>query len=155
MDSFYLKYRDTRPILDVELHDPAPAGSAPGTIGPIHDLTGSTEWKLFIWLADGLTKLSRPMTIQGAPTAGLLRYTWIAGDWAAPSSPDTNGAFTVGGLVVGPTVPLDPGQVEHRMEYEVVGPAGARMTFPNSDPELGNTQRAYDILRIPPDIGQG
>ena len=52
---------------------------------------------------------------------------------------------TVGGLVPGPTIPLQPTDVEHRMEYEVIG-GSSRMTFPND---------GYDVLRILADIGQG
>jgi hypothetical protein len=142
---FPLKYRDTRPIFEVELHDPAPLGSAPGTVGPVHNLTGSTGWKLYIWLADGTTKLSRVMVPDANLLLGILRYTWIATDWGAASSPDGNGAFTVGGLVVGPALPLALGTREHRMEYEVVA-STARLTFPNG---------GYDSLRIITDIGQG
>lgn len=147
MGVFVLKYRDTRPTLEVELHDPPPLGSPPGTVGPVHDLTGSTGWKLFIWLADGTTKLSRVMVPDANPLLGILRYTWIATDWAIPATlPDPEGAFTVGGLVVGPSLPIGVGLREHRMEYEVVGPASARLTFPNG---------SYDTLRIITDIGQG
>lgn len=145
MGVFTLKYRDTRPILEVELHDPPPLGAAPGTVGPVHNLTGSTGWALFIWLADGTTKLKRTMVPDGNPLLGILRYTWVATDWDAGSVP-LDGAFTVGGLVVGPSIPLALGAREHRMECEVVGPSPARLTFPNG---------GYDSLRIITDIGQG
>lgn len=123
MGVFNLKYRDTRPPLEVALKNPD---------GSPFDLTGSTQWKLHIWLADG-TKLVRDMT-KGAPdAAGVLRYTWLSTDWDP------------GGLVAVP-LPLAPGQIEHRMEYEVVGPGTARSSFPND---------GYDVLRVRPDIGQG
>lgn len=114
MAVFYLKYQDTRPVLEVVLKDPDDS---------VHDLTSSTGWKLHIRLSDG-TKLERSMVIFGAATNGTLRYTWIATDWDA------------GNLVVG----------SHDMEYEVVGPSPARLTFPNS---------GYDKLSIIEDIGQG
>ncbi len=124
MGVFYLKYRDVNPVLEVTLKDPD---------NTVHDLTNSTGWKLHIWLSGG-TKLTRTMAIFGAATNGVLRYTWIATDWDA------------GNLVVSPALPLAIGVNEHRMEYEVVGPAPARLTFPNS---------GYDILRIVTDVGQG
>jgi hypothetical protein len=127
---FYLKYRDTVPGLRVQLLNPD---------GSIHDLTDSTKWALHIWLSDG-SKLQRDMVIVGASPLGTLGYDWIATDWSVVS-----GGGTVGGLVVGPSVPLAKGAIEHRMEYEVLGPGGARMTFPNAD---------YDTLRIITDIGQ-
>jgi len=134
MGVFYLKYRDTRPVLQVVLHDPAPLGSAPGTLGPVHDLTGSTAWKLHIKRPDGLV-VTRTMTKVGLDTAGTLAYTWLSTDWDALT-----------GLVVGPTLPLRPSDIEHTMEYEVLGPSTARMSFPNG---------GYDILRVTPDVGQG
>ena len=146
MGVFNLKYRDTRPILEVVLHDPAPAGSAPGTLGPVHDLTGSTSWKLLIWLSNG-SRLIRDMVIYGIPTNGTLRYTWVAADWGDGSggTGEEDDPYTDGGLVAGPSLPLSPGQFEHRMEYEVISGTG-RMTFPNTE---------YDTLRIVSDIGQG
>lgn len=130
MGLFFLKTGDTRPVLEVGLKNPD---------GTPHDLTGSTSWKLHIWLSDG-SKLVRDMTKVGPDVDGTLRYTWVDSDWNPVS-----GGGAVGGLVVGPTPPLAPGQVEHRMEYEVIGPA-ARLTFPND---------GYDTLRIIADIGQG
>lgn len=133
---FYLKLRDTRPIFETALKNPD---------GTAYDLTGSTAWKLHIWLSNG-DKLVRTMVKQGLDTAGVLRYTWIATDWDAASSPDVNGSYQVGGLIAGPSLPLSPSDVEHRMEYEVVGPGTVRLTFPND---------GYDILRVTSDIGQG
>lgn len=130
MSVFALKYRDTRPPLEVVLKNPDRTA---------FDLTGSTAWKLHIWLADG-SKLVRDMTKVGADTAGILRYAWISTDWDPVSA-----GGTVGGLVARP-LPLAPGEREHRMEYEVLGPATARLTFPND---------GYDTLRILEDIGQG
>jgi hypothetical protein len=123
MAVFHLKYRDTRPILDVVLKNPD---------GSIYNLAGSTAWKLHIRLSDG-TVVTRDMVKVGADADGHLQYTWVAADWNA------------GGLVASPSLPLTPGQVEHRMEYEVVG-GTSRLTFPND---------GYDILRILDDIGQG
>lgn len=130
MGVFYLKYRDTRPVLQVVLHDPAPLGSA---LGPVHDLTGSTGWKLHILLSNG-SILTRTMVKVGVDIDGTLSYTWLTTDWDP------------GALILGPTTPLPRGAVEHRMEYEVLGPSTARMTFPND---------GYDTLRIVADIGQG
>ena len=129
-----LKFRDTRPILEVVLRDPPPVGSAPGTLGPVHDLTGSTAWYLHVWLSDGTKLAARTMVKFGADVNGTLRYTWVTTDWDA------------GNLVVGPSLPLKPGTREHRIEYEVIGPSPARLTFPNG---------GYDTLRILPDIGEG
>jgi len=140
MGVFHLKQRDTRPSLQVVLKNPD---------GTLFDHTGSSAWKLHIWLAVG-SKLVRTMVrVGGAPALGdpdnrPLLYEWVSTDWDAPSSPDGNGSFTVGGLVVGPALPLTPGTREHRIEYEVTGGA-ARMTFPND---------GYDTLRILQDIGQ-
>ena len=144
-DVFELKYRDTLPVFEVVLRDPAP----PGTLGPVHDLTGSTAWWLHVWLSDG-TKLTRAMSKFGIDTAGTLRYPWIATDWDAGSG---GPPFTVGGLIVGPSLPLTPGEREHRMEYEVLGPSTARMTFPNGHNSDGAL--AYHTLRIVTDIADG
>lgn len=129
---FYLKYRDTRPVLEVALKNPD---------GTAMDLTGSTSWKLHIKLNDGST-LMRNMVKEGADALGVLRYTWIATDWDAVSA-----GGTVGGLVVGPTKRVNGAgvNVEAHMEYEVIA-GTSRLTFPNND---------YDILRIIDDIGQG
>jgi hypothetical protein len=123
---FYLKYRDTRPILEAVLKNPN---------GTVYDLTGSTDWKFHIWLSDG-TKLVRTMAVFGAATNGTLRYTWIATDWDAATSPDANNSYQVGALVSG----------QHRMEYEVIGPSPVRLTFPNG---------GYDTLKVTADVGQG
>jgi hypothetical protein len=96
MGVFYLKYRDTKPKLIATLKNPD---------GTIHNLTGITDVKLQIKLADG-TALQRNMTIEGAPTLGTVGYSWLATDW------------NVGGLVAG----------KHDMEYESVA---ERLTFPN------------------------
>ena len=124
MGVFYLKYKDTRPVLEVALKNPD---------GTPYDLTGSTDWKLHIRLNTGVV-VTRDMTKVGADQEGRLRYTWLATDWDQP-----------GGLVVGPTLPLQPTDVEHAMEYEVIGPT-SRQTFPGG---------GYDTLRIQPDLGQG
>jgi hypothetical protein len=104
MARFYLKLRDTRPVLEVYLLDPDDTA---------HDLTSATDATLHIKLAGG-TVLSKTMVIDGTPTTGIVRYTWLAADWDA------------GGLVEG----------THRMEYEVQA-GSSRLTFPNSgDDEL-------------------
>lgn len=123
MTEFALKRGDTRPILRVVLRNPD---------GSVHNLTGSTDWKLHIWLANG-TKLVRNMTKIGADADGTLEYIWQESDWDA------------GNLVVSPNRPLTLGIREHWMEYEVVG-GNSRLTVPN-----GN----YHTLRILSDIGQG
>jgi hypothetical protein len=137
-----LKFRDTLPPLDVILRKPDRT---------IFALDGSTGYKLHILLSDG-TKLTRTMTKIGTDAEGHLRYSWVSTDWDAGSSPDAGGAFTVGGLIVGPELPLAKGQREHRMEYEVLAAASARLTFPNGGV---NAEEAYHVLRIWSDIGQG
>lgn len=108
MGTFYLKYRDTEPLLEVALKSPD---------GTAFDLTGSTAWELHVWLSDD-TKLTRTMTVYGATANGILRYQWLATDWDLDN------------LVASPTLPLSPSDVQHRMEYEVLT-AGGRITFPN------------------------
>jgi hypothetical protein len=128
MSIFYLKARDTRPIMEVRLLNPD---------GSAHDLTGSTGWKLHVRLSAGGV-LTRDMMPDPDLTKGILRYTWLAADWDAGN--------VAGYLVAGPSLPLQPGQLEHRMEYEVIGPGGGRLTWPND---------GYDVLRVGADIGQG
>jgi len=123
---FYLKARDTLPIFEVVLKNPDDT---------VHDLTGTTGWKLHIRIGGTTTRLVRTMVKQGADTLGTLRYTFIATDWAVASSADTDGSFQVGGLVVG----------SHRIEYEVVGAGAARLTFPND---------GFDTFQITTDVGQ-
>lgn len=129
MGIFYLKELDTRPVLEVALKNPD---------GSAHDLTGASGWELHIRLSTGV-RLSRDMVVYGAATDGVLRYTWLASDWAALADLNLNadGAYTLGGLRIG----------GHEMEYEVVN-ATSRLTFPND----GNNN---DVLRITDDIGQG
>jgi len=115
MGTFVLKYRDTMPILEVVLLNPDKT---------VHDLTGATSYKLHVRLRDGGT-ITRTMTLQGLATAGTLRYQWLAADWTDITTP----------LVVG----------QHRMEYEVLGPGAARLTWPND---------GYDELRVVDDLGQ-
>jgi hypothetical protein len=73
MAVFHLKYRDTRPILEVALLDPD---------GAAHDLTGATSIKLHIRLRSGTT-ITRTLTPDADPTKGITRYTWLATDWDA------------------------------------------------------------------------
>lgn len=118
---FYLKYRDTLPVLEVALLNPD---------GSPYDLTDADSAWLNIKLSDGTVLAPRQMEIVAPPTSGVVRYAWLAIDWAADA------------LVPGPTLPLQVGQAEHQMEYEVVDGVN-RQTFPND----GN-----DILRIVQDI---
>jgi hypothetical protein len=103
MATFAIKYRDTRPILEVALVNPD---------GTAHDLTGSTAWKLHIRVSSTVT-LTRDMLKTGLDTAGILQYAWVAADW------DPGGLPSPG-----------VGVRELPMEYEVVG-GSSRMTFPN------------------------
>jgi hypothetical protein len=122
-DRFVLKYRDTRPILEVALKNPD---------GTAHDLTGSTAWALHVRLPDGTT-FTRSLAKQGADTAGVLRYIWQAADWVSGTSPPE------------PVLPAPApsGRRLLRMEYEVTG-GSSRMTFPND---------GYDLLEIVGDMG--
>ena len=104
-DVFRLKYRDTRPILEVALKNPD---------GTPHDLTGSTAWKLHIRVSAALT-LTRDLVKFGADGDGVLRYTWVATDWDTGNLP----------IVSSTSLKVLP------MEYEIFG-GTQRMTFPNS-----------------------
>lgn len=108
MAIFTLKYRDTRPILEVALLNPD---------GTAFDLTGSTSWKLHIMLFPGGTVVTRDMVIAGLATLGILQYTWQAADWSD--------------LIVDQVEPAEDREWLHRMEYEVLGGSGFRATFPN------------------------
>lgn len=123
MGIFFLKFRDTRPALEVTLKNPD---------GTVHDLTGATDITLHILLNTGAV-LSRDMQVVGAATAGTVMYVWLATDWDSP-----------GGLITSPQLPDLPANPDHLMEYEVIGSTGERTTFPND---------TYDILRITADIG--
>lgn len=70
MATFYLKKRDTRPILEVALKNPD---------GTAYDLTGYTA-TLHVSKSDG-TVVTRAMVVDAAPTTGIVRYTWVADDW--------------------------------------------------------------------------
>ena len=138
MAIFYLKARDTRPIIEVTLLQPD---------GSVYDLTGVSSVYLHILMNDQ-TELRRAMVIDVDPTTGKASYTWLSTDWGTSSvvgSGTDNDPYTVGGLFAGPTPPLSTSDVEHRMEYEVVS-GSLRLTFPND---------SYDTLRIVDDIGQG
>jgi hypothetical protein len=124
---FWLKFRDTTPILEVALKNPD---------GSAFNLTGATKQKLHIYRNDG-SVVSRDMVTLAPATNGIQRYQWLDADW------DTGNV--AGYLTVGPSLPLKPTSVEHKMEYEVVNASG-RQTFPND---------GYDVLRILADIGQG
>jgi hypothetical protein len=99
----YLKNRDTRPVLVATLR---------GTDGAIYDLTGADSVTMHVYLHGGSDVISRPMVIDPDPTTGKARYTWVAGDWTGSPA-------------------LESGA--HRLEYEVLGPAPIRATFPNRD----------------------
>lgn len=120
---FFLKEADTLPILEVFLLKPD---------GSAMDLTGFTACELHVLLSSGDT-ISRTMAIDPSPALGRVTYAWQASDW------------TSGDLTSGPPIPLHPGEREHRMEYEVTGPGGARLTFPND---------GYDVLRVWAELGQ-
>ncbi len=90
--------------------------------GAAHDLTGADSATLHAQLPGGV--VSREMTIDANPALGIVRYTWLAEDWTG-------------------TPPLVTGR--WNMEYEVVGPGAARLTWPNT---------GYDELRIHDDLGQ-
>jgi len=113
---FHLKERDTLPMLRVRLKNP---DDSP------HDLTGATSVTLHIRLATTGNVLSRPMVIDDV-LGGIVSYQWIVDDWTSSTPPI---------LAIG----------KHEMEYEVVGPGGARLTFPNA---------SYDTLSIVDDLGQ-
>lgn len=119
MGTFYLKKGDTRPVLEVALKN---------ADGSAFDLTSATI-KLLIELNNG-TKLSRPMGIEGDPTDGVARYAWVAADWEADN------------LIVGPSPPFTPQDVDHKMEYEVTQ-GTLIQTFPNN---------GWDNLRIFQDL---
>ena len=123
MAVFYLKSHDTKPGFEVVLRNPD---------GTVHDLTGSTTWKLHVQLPAGT--FTRDLVKQGLDTAGTLRYLWTPEDWADhPSN-------------VPPGLPVPyykGGSIDLAMEYEVIG-GSSRMTFPNS---------GQDTLRIKGDVG--
>jgi len=121
MGIFYMKYRDVLPVLEVTLLKPDDT---------VYDLTGAVSVTMHIRLTDGATTVTRAMVIYNRP-GGVVRYSWTAADWTE--------------ITVGPTIPLTPGVVEHRMEFEVLGPGAARLTFPNS---------GYDTLRVLTDFAQ-
>lgn len=100
MATFHLKFQDTLPVLIATLQKPD---------GSVVDLTG-TATKLHVRLSGSTTTVTRAMTIEGLPTAGQVKYAWVAADWTGFPA-----------LIQG----------EHRMEYEVLG-ASSRQTFPNA-----------------------
>lgn len=135
MAVFELKSGNTRPILQVTLRNPD---------GSPADHAGATGRKLNIHLADG-TKLRRDLVPVGdAPGVGQpdnrpLRYVWTPEDWGP-----VNGDGTAGGLVVGPSLPLAPGEREHRMDYDVIAGTDVQ-TYPNGGT---SPEEAFDTLRI-------
>jgi hypothetical protein len=115
--TFYLKRGDTRPVLEVQLKNPD---------GSVHDLTGSTAWRLHVYVAQTVV-FTREMTKQGADTLGTLRYAWQPADWAELPTP----------------APAD--RIGLAMEFEVEGGSGHRLTFPNG---------GFDTLQILGDVDQ-
>lgn len=77
--------------------------------GSAHDLTGSSSWKVHVRV--GSAVFSRDMTPDVDLTTGVLRYVWLGTDWTTGTPVLAAGTY--------------------RMEFEVVGPGGARMTWPN------------------------
>ena len=119
MSTFYLKRGDTRPILQVQLRNPD---------GSIHDLTGSTDWRLHIALPDGGV-FTRAMTKHGNDVDGTVRYVWQPSDWGPDALP-----------------PLAPTAVcTYAMEYEVIEGLNG-LTFPNS---------TFDQLQVTGDVTEG
>lgn len=116
---FYIKHGNTLPVLEVVLKKPD------GTPFP---LTAVISVTMHVRLSTGGT-VSRAMEIYDRP-AGLVRYYWQAADWNS--------------IPVGPSLPLDPGENEHRMEFEAETPSG-NLTFPNA---------SYDTLRVAAQFGE-
>jgi len=106
VNTFHLKYRDTRPIMRVRLRNPD---------GSAHDLTGALAVTLHIKLAGTSTVISRTMTMDNA-TQGIVSYAWLLTDWA-PTGDPLPAALALG---------------VHDMEYEVTANNNARGTFPNA-----------------------
>jgi hypothetical protein len=129
MSVFNLKYRDTKPILEVTLLEPKDKETDPDV--PFNTL-GLASVTLHIYLSGGGT-FSKAMTIDPDNATGKVSYAWDATDWNT--------------LTATPELPLRPGEREHRMEFEGVESGGGRITWPNVYP-------AYDILRVPQDFGQ-
>lgn len=90
--------------------------------GTAHDLTGSTTYKLHVKIRG--VAFTRDMVPDADPALGILRYTWLDTDWTTGTPVLARGTYS--------------------MEYEVVGPGGARMTWPNN---------GYDQLVVTADIG--
>ena len=116
MSTFVLKKRDTLPILEVVLLDDKDDPTS------VHDLTGATA-SLHVRLPDG-SVFTRTMGVDGVPTTGIVRYTFLATDWTGGAPVLTSGM--------------------HPMEVEVLVGAG-RQSFPSD---------GDDRLIIPSDIGQ-
>lgn len=102
-DRFYLKARDTLPVLEVALKNPD---------GTAHDLTGADAVWLHIRIKGTGTVVSREMTVDD-DLGGVVSYAWEAADWDDLPQPTY------------------PNQAEHRMEYEVMA-GTSRLTFPNA-----------------------
>ena len=119
MATFTIKSGDLLPVLEVVLRNPD---------GTVHDLTGTTTWKLHVYLGSGA--FTRDMVKEGADTDGTLRYQWQAADWTgAPKLPTPASVYH---------------SIELPMEYEVSGGISGTLTFPNS---------GYDKLLIRKGIG--
>ena len=72
MSTFYLKYRDTLPILEVALLTPTSTA---------YDLSSARSVALHITTPSN-TVLSRYMSIYSS-TGGIVRYSWSSTDWTS------------------------------------------------------------------------
>lgn len=119
MGIFYLKHGDTLPVLEVDLLNPD---------GTDHIASGVLSAALHILREDGVLLEREMELVQTSPTR--LRYAWSPSDW---DTSNPNGYLL--------------NSVRHLMEYELLGPANARATFPNG-PATGRC----DVLCIIPDL---
>lgn len=124
-----LKYRDTAPVLEVELLD---------SDGTAVDLTSADAIYLHIALENSDVRIEREMDIEGVPTLGTVRYEFEDTDWEGDEA-------------------ITPGL--HRMEYEVVAGTSRQTYpngDPNEDGDHASLgENAYHWLRVWGDLGQG
>ena len=73
MNTFYLKYRDVLPVLEVTLL---------GADETVYDLSGAKSVVMHIKGCSGRI-ISRYMNIYSAIN-GVVRYTWSSTDWTSP-----------------------------------------------------------------------
>ncbi len=82
-ETFTIKKNDTFPVLTVTLLNPDKSA---------FDLTGFSSVTAHIDLRDQV--VSKAMVIDGDPTTGIVRYTFIVADWTGPTAiPD--GSFNM------------------------------------------------------------